>query len=88
MILSRIADTVRDKIRVEGKLDSLTAQGKAQGFILCGAPFLVGAGMAFFDKEKFALLTDTLPGQMILAVAVLLWVVGVGITWKVMQLEV
>jgi tight adherence protein B len=88
LILSRIADTVRERLRVEGKLQSLTAQGRAQGFILCGAPFVVGFGMALFDKAKFALLTDTLPGQVILGVAAVLWILGVGITWKVMQLEV
>lgn len=88
VILTRIADTVRERLRVEGKLRALTSQGRAQGVVLCGAPFVVGIGMRLFDAEKFALLTDTTPGQAILAVSMVLWIVGVVVTWKVMQLEI
>lgn len=87
-ILSRISATVRERLRVEGRLQVLTAQGRAQGIILCGSPLLIGLGTAFFDPAKFALLTDTLPGQMLLGIAILLWLLGVYLTWKVMQLEV
>lgn len=87
-ILRRIAETVRERLRVEGRLRALTAQGRAQGAILCSAPVGVGAGMAILSPEKFALMTDTGPGQVLLAVATIMWLLGMIVTWKVMQLDV
>jgi tight adherence protein B len=88
VILKTISETIRERLRVEGRLKVLTAQGRAQGGILCSAPIFVGVGTAVWSPEKFAMLTDTPVGQILFAIALFLWFVGVGVTWKVMQLDV
>ena len=40
-ILESLADTLRRKHQMEGKIDSLTAQGKLQGIVMTGLPVLL-----------------------------------------------
>ncbi|NRA64551.1 MAG: type II secretion system F family protein [Pseudobacteriovorax sp.] len=87
-ILARVAETIRKRLEVEGKLKALTAQGRAQGAIICSAPVLVFFGLAFMSKDKFQILTDTPAGQILLSFCIILWLVGMAVTWRVMQLEV
>jgi tight adherence protein B len=41
-VLARLADTIRRKLEMEGKIKSLTAQGKLQGVVMSALPLLVG----------------------------------------------
>lgn len=87
-ILKKIVVTIRERERVEGRLKTLTAQGRSQAFILCAAPILIGVGMYFYDPSKMALLTNTLTGQVLLTLAIVLEIVGIVVTRRVMALEI
>lgn len=49
--LDRIADTTRERIRLQGKTESLTAQGRMQAWILAGLPVLLGFAMAWMRPD-------------------------------------
>lgn len=87
-ILKRIVVTIRDRERVEGKLKSLTAQGRAQAILLCSAPVVIGIAMYIYDPVKMGYLTSTVIGQFLLGLAIVLEVIGVLVTKKVMTLEI
>ena len=87
-ILQKIIKTIRERERVEGRLKSLTAQGRSQAAILCAAPPLLGIGLYFYDPGKMSLMTDTLLGQVLLGLAVALEVIGLVVTMKVMKLDI
>ena len=87
-ILKRIVSTIRDRQRVEGKLKSLTAQGRTQALLLCSAPPVIGILMYFWDPQKMALLTNTFNGQILLGLAIVLEVVGILATQKILKLEI
>jgi tight adherence protein B len=87
-ILKDIVTTIRERERVEGKLRALTAQGRAQSAILMAAPPLMGIGLYFYDPSKMQLLTDYWVGQILLAVAIVLEIVGIVVTRRIMKLEV
>lgn len=87
-ILGRVSSAIRERIKVEGKLRALTAQGRAQGVVICGMPILCLVGMRFGMYDKYQILTATLPGQVILGLAFVMWSLGIFLTWRVMQLEV
>lgn len=87
-MLQKIAHTIREREKVEGKLRSLTAQGRSQAAILVSAPPLLGIGMHFYDPSKMALLTDSWSGQLLLSTAIILELVGIFATLRVMRLEV
>ncbi len=87
-ILSHIAASVKEVHRVEGKLRSLTAQGRAQGVVLCSTPILFAVGMAIFAPERMELMTGTWVGIALLTLAGVLELIGIIVTWKILQLEV
>jgi tight adherence protein B len=87
-MLKQIVRTIRERERVEGKLKSLTAQGRAQAFLLCSAPPVLGIGMYLYDRSKMELLTDYWVGQILLCLAIVLEVVGIFVTAQVVKLEV
>ena len=87
-MLKQIVKTIRERERVEGKLQALTAQGRAQAALLCAAPPALGIGMYLYDKQKMALLTDFWVGQILLCIAITLELVGIFVTSRVLKLEV
>jgi tight adherence protein B len=87
-MLKQIVKTIRERERVEGKLKALTAQGRAQAFLLCAAPPVLGFGLYLYDKNKMALLTDYWVGQILLSIAIVLELVGIFVTSRVLRLEV
>ena len=87
-VLSRIVATIRESDRVEGRLRALTAQGRAQGVLLCSMPVLIGVGMYFMDRPKMEYMMTSTIGKILLGLVVFLEVVGILATIKVMELEV
>jgi tight adherence protein B len=87
-MLRKIVSTIRERQRVEGKLKALTAQGRAQAFLLCSAPPVLGVGMYLYDPSKMGLLTNYWVGQILLCLAIVLEIVGIFATMRVMKLEV
>lgn len=76
-ILGNIHDTIRDRVRITGEVQALTAQGRLSGWILSGLP--VGIGALFFlisPGYVMGLFTDP-RGQMLVAGAVAAEVLGI-----------
>jgi tight adherence protein B len=86
-MLERIIHTVGQRERIRGKLNALTAQGRMQAALVCSAPPLLFFFMYWFDKSRIQLLLDQTLGQILLALAVLLEVIGIFVTKKVMKLN-
>jgi tight adherence protein B len=87
-VLQRIVNTIREVDRVEGRLKALTAQGKAQGALLCAMPIIVTAGLYMMDREKIEYMMVSPVGKLLIGIAVFLEVVGILATLKVMKLDV
>lgn len=87
-VLSRIVATIREVDRVEGRLRALTAQGRAQGVLLCSMPIVIGVGMYFMDRDKIEVMMTTPTGKLMIGVVVFLEIVGIAATAKVMKLDV
>lgn len=58
-VLSRLADTLRRKIEMDGKIKSLTAQGKAQGWVMSLLPVFLTVVLYQMEPEAMGrLFTD------------------------------
>lgn len=51
IIFSNIAQTIRDRATIEGKLEAVTAQGRFQGLILGMMPFALIVVLYFVDRQ-------------------------------------
>ncbi len=86
-ILGNIHDTIRDRIRIAGEVQALTAQGRLSGWVLSGLP--VGIGLLFFllsPSYIMGLFTDP-RGQMLVAGAIVSEIVGVLVIRKLVDVR-
>ena len=75
--LDRIAETVRERTRLQGKVHALTAQGRLQAMVMGSLPVLVGLALHRLDPDLTKpLLTQPL-GQAVLGMALFLEVTGI-----------
>lgn len=74
--LESIAKTIRAKLQMEGKIRSLTAQGKMQGVVMAGLPVFLIAILNMMEPEAMAPLFHAWYGWVTLAVMAV--TIGIG----------
>ena len=83
VIFTRIVSTIRERRKIEENLNVLTVQGKLQALVMSGLPvgffFLVQAT----NPKYFQVMMNTDMGRLLLAVAVVLWLVGTFLIVKI-----
>ena len=75
-VFSRLVDTIRDKIKLKEKIETLTLQGKLQGYIMSTLPFIFTIFVYKQNPEHFLVFRDTQTGKMMLVMAIVLQIVG------------
>jgi tight adherence protein B len=87
-ILETLADTLRRKHQMEGKIDALTAQGRMQGLIMTCLPLFLLLALTKMEPEAMAPLYNTLYGWATLAVVAMMEIVGYFAIQKVVTIDV
>jgi tight adherence protein B len=87
-ILNSLAGTLREKQTMEGKIASLTAQGKIQGVVMTSLPLLVMFGLTQIEPVAMAPLFSTWPGWLTLAVIMTMEVLGYFFIQKITAIDV
>jgi len=87
-ILDTVAETMRERIRIRGEIQTLTAQQKLTGLVIGGLPIGVGIMFSVMSPGYIDPLFTTLMGKMMLGSAVGLEVVGMLIIGRVLNIEV
>jgi tight adherence protein B len=75
-IIEKIADTIRQRYRFYGKLDTLTAEGRMSSYILGALPILTGLFLSFTNPAYVSLLFTDERGNYVLAYAFVSWLFG------------
>lgn len=75
-VLGRIAEMVRDRIRVRGEIRTLTAQARMSSWIVGLLPIALAAVTAMMQPGQMAVLFTEPAGQMLVGLALTLQVVG------------
>jgi tight adherence protein B len=86
--IESLADTLRRKSTMEGKIQSLTAQGKLQGIVMTGLPVLLGLLLNFLEPESMEKLWTTGIGWTVLAVIVVMEMLGYFMIRKITSIDV
>ncbi len=69
-----IADVIRERVRLQQKIQSYVAQGKTQGTILCAMPFVLLAMFTISDPQ-------TMKGMFTTGIGILLLSISVGLVF-------
>ncbi len=87
-ILETLADTLRTKHQMEGKIKALTAQGKMQGLVMTSLPLFLMFILTHMEPEAMAPLYDTLVGWATLSVIAVMEVIGYVAIQKIVSIDV
>lgn len=86
--LLRLADTLRRKLEMEGKIQALTAQGRAQGYVMTALPLLLGLVIYKMEPDEMMKLWTTSFGLVWLGTIVLLQILGFFFIRKIVNIDV
>ena len=87
-IFDKIALTIRERMRIERRVMTLTAQGRMQGIIVGAMPFFVGVGMAVFRPEIMMPYLRTPQGLAAVAAVIVLVTLGALVIRKIVKIDV
>lgn len=86
-ILSTISNTIRDRIKIKGEINSITAQGRMSGMIIGALPICIAAVLMVVNPEYMSTFFTTSAGNIMLAVSIVMEVLGFFAIRKVVTIE-
>jgi Flp pilus assembly protein TadB len=73
---------------MEGKIDSLTAQGKLQGIVMTGLPILLGVLLYFLEPASMEKLWTITIGYVVLGIILIMETMGYIMIRKITTIDV
>lgn len=86
-ILSTISNTIRERIKIKGEINSITAQGRMSGLIIGALPIGIAAILMVVNPEYMSTFFTTTAGNIMLIVSVVMEVLGFFAIRKVVTVE-
>jgi tight adherence protein B len=87
-VFDRIAETIRERRRIEGKIKSLTAQGKIQGNVVGAMPFVLGFAIYLLDPGMMTAFVQSYIGMVIIGMVIVMVICGMLIIRKIVSIDV
>jgi len=87
-ILDTIAFTIRERIRIQGEIRTLTAQARASGYIITGLPFALALLLTFISPSYILPLFHEWLGYVLIGMGLVSISVGYGIISKITNIQV
>jgi tight adherence protein B len=87
-ILDNIAYTIRERVRIKGEIQTLTAQARASGTIITALPILLAAFMFFVTPTYFQPMFRNIIGWILLAIGGFMIFIGNLIIRRIVAIEV
>jgi len=87
-VFERIASTIRERMRVQGRIRSLTAQGRLQGLVVGAMPILLGFALTALDPQMMMAFFSSMPGMMMLVLIGILELIGALLIRKIVNIDV
>jgi tight adherence protein B len=87
-VLDAISFTIRERVRIKGEIQAMTAQGRITGYVITGLPFVL-AGLIYLITPDFMGLLFTEPcGWVMIGVSTVMIVMGYFFINKIVSIEV
>ena len=87
-ILDNIAYTIRERVRIKGEIQTLTAQARASGTIITALPILLATFMFFVTPTYFQPMFRNIIGWILIAIGAFMIFVGNLIIRRIVAIEV
>jgi tight adherence protein B len=87
-ILETVAATMRERVRIRGEIQTLTAQQRMTGMVIGLLPVGVGALFLLISPDYISLLFTETIGRVMLAIAVIMELIGLLVIRRILSIEV
>ena len=86
-ILSTISNTIRERIKIKGEINSITAQGRMSGLIIGSLPVGIAAILMVVNPEYMSTFFTTTAGNIMLIISIVMEILGFLAIRKVVTIE-
>lgn len=83
-----IVDVIRERVRLQQKIDTFTAQGMFQGMVIGAMPYALGLIYYLQDPASMTPLFTTIIGFIMLTFAVILDLAGIFVIMKIVKIKI
>lgn len=87
-IFDRLASMIRERLRIEGRLRALTAQGKLQAYIIGSMPFLLLFAMNYVAPGMMGQFFSSMTGILVIIGTIVLVVIGFLVIRKITMIDI
>lgn len=87
-LLERMAHSTQQRLHIEDRIYTLTAQGRMQAIVMVCLPFLVAVALYVLDPELIAPLWQQRSGQVILVLIACLELVGLWMIHRIIHIRI
>jgi tight adherence protein B len=87
-VFDKIAIVIRERMRLQGRIRSLTAEGRLQGLVVGALPVILLFALAFVDADMMGNFFSSMAGLGILGLAAVLEILGFLVIRKIMRIDV
>ena len=87
-ILETTAGTIRERVRIQGQIDTLTTQGKLSGLLVGALPFFIGFAISGINPEYFEPMLTPPWGWATIGLALTMQLLGALMIKKVVTIEI
>lgn len=87
-LLAGLAKTIRERIKLKGRVRVLASEGKFSGYLLGGLPILLGAIMNALNPQYMSLLWFSEAGHDLLRASAVMLALGAAFMYKIAQIKV
>ncbi|MCL6629208.1 MAG: type II secretion system F family protein [Armatimonadetes bacterium] len=87
-VLEAIAATIRDRLRIQGEIRALTAEGRISGIVLIALPIGLAILLTLLRPGYMGTLFQESIGRLMIAVAVVLQIIGALVIHRMLQVDI
>lgn len=83
-----ISSTIRERFRLEGRIRSLTAQGKLQGWVVGSMPLILGLVLNFMRPDLMEPMLKSTFGYVLIGLILVMETVGIWLIRRIVAIDV
>ncbi|ATB34512.1 type II secretion system F family protein [Melittangium boletus] len=83
-----ISSVIRERFRLEGKIDALTSQGKLQGWVVAAMPAILGMVLNYMRPDLMEPMLDHWFGYVLITVIAIMELLGIFIIRRIVNIDI
>lgn len=87
-IFERLANTIRERMKLKGKVKALTSQGKMQGWVVGLMPIVLGVLISFINPQMMNAFLDSIVGWFLIGLIIIFELIGAFFIKKIVTIDI